>query len=81
MLPSASSCNAFLHGQGAGAHESYIARHRSLGYVGGQRLDGLRQASATSYYKGKDSLWVKLVSNGDTGESAPWWWNQPAGQP
>ena len=28
-------------------------------------LDALRQASATSYYKGEDSLWVKLVSTGD----------------
>jgi cell migration-inducing and hyaluronan-binding protein len=29
-------------------------------------LDGLRKASATSYYKGKGSLWVKVVSTGDT---------------
>jgi len=28
-------------------------------------LDALRTASATSYYKGKDALWVKLVSNGN----------------
>ena len=28
-------------------------------------LDALRKASATSYYKDKDSLWVKVVSNGD----------------
>jgi hypothetical protein len=28
-------------------------------------LDALRQASATSYYKGDDTLWVKLVSTGD----------------
>ena len=28
-------------------------------------LDALRKASATSYYKGKDALWVKLVSNGN----------------
>jgi hypothetical protein len=28
-------------------------------------LDALRQASATSYYKGNDSLWVKVVSNGE----------------
>ncbi|HXR91515.1 MAG TPA: G8 domain-containing protein [Steroidobacteraceae bacterium] len=27
-------------------------------------LDALRKASDTSYYKGKDSLWVKVVSNG-----------------
>ena len=27
-------------------------------------LDALRKAGATSYYKGKDALWVKLVSNG-----------------
>jgi hypothetical protein len=25
-------------------------------------LDALRKANATSYYKGKDSLWVKLVA-------------------
>jgi cell migration-inducing and hyaluronan-binding protein len=29
-------------------------------------LDALRKASATSYYKDKDSLWVKVVSNGDS---------------
>ena len=34
-------------------------------------LDALRQASATSYYKGKDSLWVKVVSSGDPGNGAP----------
>ena len=34
-------------------------------------LDALRKASATSYYKGKDSLWVKMVSNGDPGNGAP----------
>jgi len=28
-------------------------------------LDALRNASATSYYKAKDSLWVKIVSNGE----------------
>jgi cell migration-inducing and hyaluronan-binding protein len=28
-------------------------------------LDALRTASATSYYKGKDALWVKVVSNGE----------------
>jgi cell migration-inducing and hyaluronan-binding protein len=28
-------------------------------------LDALRKASATSYYKGKDALWVKVVSNGE----------------
>ena len=28
-------------------------------------LDALRKASATSYYKGKDGLWVKVVSNGE----------------
>ncbi len=27
-------------------------------------LDALREAGATSYYKGKDALWVKVVSNG-----------------
>ena len=34
-------------------------------------LDALRQASATSYYKGQDSLWVKVVSAGDPGTGAP----------
>ncbi len=29
-------------------------------------LDALRKANATSYYKGPDALWVKLVSTGDT---------------
>jgi len=28
-------------------------------------LDALRNATATSYYKGNGSLWVKLVSSGD----------------
>ena len=28
-------------------------------------LDGLRKATATSYYKGDGSMWVKLVSSGD----------------
>jgi cell migration-inducing and hyaluronan-binding protein len=34
-------------------------------------LDALHEASATSYYKGKDSLWVKVVSTGDAGRGAP----------
>ena len=34
-------------------------------------LDALRQASDTSYYKGQDSLWVKVVSSGDAGNGAP----------
>jgi cell migration-inducing and hyaluronan-binding protein len=34
-------------------------------------LDGLHKASATSYYKGNGSLWVKLVSPGDPGTGAP----------
>jgi cell migration-inducing and hyaluronan-binding protein len=34
-------------------------------------LDALRNAGTTSYYKGKDALWVKLVSNGDPGNGAP----------
>jgi hypothetical protein len=34
-------------------------------------LDSLRQASDTSYFKGNNSLWVKLVSNGDAGNGAP----------
>jgi hypothetical protein len=28
-------------------------------------LDALRKASTTSYYKGNDALWVKVVSNGE----------------
>jgi cell migration-inducing and hyaluronan-binding protein len=28
-------------------------------------LDDLRKATATSYFKGNGSLWVKLVSSGD----------------
>ena len=34
-------------------------------------LDALRQASDTSYFKDKDALWVKVVSNGDPGNGAP----------
>ena len=34
-------------------------------------LDALRKASATSYFKDKDALWVKVVSNGDPGNGAP----------
>jgi cell migration-inducing and hyaluronan-binding protein len=34
-------------------------------------LDSLRKASATSYYKGKDALWVKVVSTGDVMGSGP----------
>ena len=34
-------------------------------------LDALRKASATSYYKGKDALWVKVVSTGDAGGGGP----------
>ena len=34
-------------------------------------LDALRKASATSYYKGKDALWVKVVSTGDVMGSGP----------
>ncbi len=30
-------------------------------------LDALRKANETSYFKSKDSLWVKVVSDGDTG--------------
>jgi cell migration-inducing and hyaluronan-binding protein len=33
-------------------------------------LDALRKASATSYYKGKDELWVKVVSNGTGAQGA-----------
>jgi hypothetical protein len=34
-------------------------------------LDALRTASDTSYFKGQDALWVKVVSNGDAGNGAP----------
>ena len=34
-------------------------------------LEALRQASATSYYKAPDALWVKVVSPGDEGRGAP----------
>ena len=34
-------------------------------------LDALRKASDTSYFKGQDALWVKVVSNGDPGNGAP----------
>jgi cell migration-inducing and hyaluronan-binding protein len=34
-------------------------------------LDALRKATTTSYYKGKGSLWVKLVSSGDILGSGP----------
>jgi cell migration-inducing and hyaluronan-binding protein len=34
-------------------------------------LDALRAATATSYYKGTDALWVKLVSAGDPGGGGP----------
>ena len=34
-------------------------------------LDALRQAGDTSYFKDKDALWVKVVSNGDPGTGAP----------
>ena len=44
--------------------------HRILGDAAGS-LDALRKASDTSYFKGKDSLWVKIVSSGDPGTGAP----------
>jgi cell migration-inducing and hyaluronan-binding protein len=34
-------------------------------------LDALRTATDTSYFKGPDALWVKLVSAGDPGGGAP----------
>ena len=34
-------------------------------------LDTLRRATETSYFKGNDALWVKVVSNGDPGTGAP----------
>jgi len=34
-------------------------------------LDALRKAGDTSYFKDKDALWVKVVSNGDPGNGAP----------
>ena len=34
-------------------------------------LDAPRKAGDTSYFKDKDALWVKVVSNGDAGNGAP----------
>ena len=34
-------------------------------------LDALRKASDTSYFRDKDALWVKVVSNGDPGGGGP----------
>jgi cell migration-inducing and hyaluronan-binding protein len=34
-------------------------------------VDALRRASVTSYYKGPEALWVKIVSTGDAGNGAP----------
>ena len=34
-------------------------------------LEALRKASATSYFKDTDALWVKVVSNGDPGGGGP----------
>jgi cell migration-inducing and hyaluronan-binding protein len=34
-------------------------------------LDALRETSDTSYFKAEDALWVKLVSNGDSGRGNP----------
>ena len=33
-------------------------------------LDALRKATDTSYFKDKDALWVKVVSNGDGARGA-----------
>ena len=33
-------------------------------------LDALRKASATSYYKDKDALWVKVVATGQGADGA-----------
>ena len=35
-------------------------------------LDALRKASDTSYFKDKDALWVKVVSNGERCSRRPW---------
>jgi cell migration-inducing and hyaluronan-binding protein len=34
-------------------------------------LAALRAASGTSYFRDDDALWVKVVSNGDSGTGAP----------
>jgi cell migration-inducing and hyaluronan-binding protein len=34
-------------------------------------LAALRNASATSYFKDADALWVKVISNGDPGGGGP----------
>jgi cell migration-inducing and hyaluronan-binding protein len=36
-----------------------------------ESLGALRKAADTSYYKDRDSLWVKVVSNGDNGGGGP----------
>jgi cell migration-inducing and hyaluronan-binding protein len=34
-------------------------------------LHALRKASDTSYYKDKDAIWIKVVSNGDSSGGGP----------
>ena len=36
-----------------------------------ESLDALRKATATSYYNGNGSLWVKIVSTGDVLGTGP----------
>ena len=45
-------------------HRSFLAANAGTPQ---NSLDALRNATATSYYKGDGSLWVKLVSAGVTG--------------
>ena len=46
-------------------HYASTSRHEELPDTEQSSLDALRNASATSYYRGNGSLWVKVVSTGD----------------
>ena len=50
--------------------------HCSLGSAEQSSLDALRKASDTSYFKDKDALWVKVVSNGNGARPH---WRRPGG--
>ncbi len=42
-------------------------------------LDALRKASDTSYFKSRDALWVKVVSNGNGARGPIWRGRRSAG--
>ena len=46
-------------------------RGRNRTFAAKDSLDALRASNDTSYFKGKDALWVKVVSGGDAGNGAP----------